>query len=719
MKKGRNLLSKLSAGIVLFLCGAICGFISIIYLDSVFEEYGFLLSWGLKLALFLIAFCVQTIIHEAGHLIAGLISGYSFGSFRIGSLMLVAENGKLKIKRQSVAGTAGQCLMTPPKMVNGKYPVVFYNLGGALLNFLTLPICALLLSRCVGKPLPYTFCVVMFLSGLLVVMTNGIPLKLAMINNDGANAIELARSEESRLFFYNQFMIIDELRKGVRLKDMSEDLFPMPSEKGMQKSISASGAVFLANRLMDEGKFDEALVLINKLLNTNNAIVGLHKGLLMSDKIFILLLEKDNVSGAKSLYDSKFYQSFKKQMKNNLSVLRTDIAYSLLAEADEYEAREFYDKFGKVALNIPYECELITELEFLDKIAKKYGESNDIKVNCMEEMFNFMTWDKFEKKTPKNKKKGREKMPKWMGFLVAFLTLALVLAAIIIIEQDKMILEGIYLPENDLPSYNNTGVPAPKEDDGGVDYTVIDGVKYEFVSDDEKKTWVEAIAALISNMKVTSDDEPYIFGSPALDANAPTIENSSYFALFDVNFDGVPELLAEPRGSSGSNGHRMYCVYDIYSGSFWGEIHGKGDSSICVYYVPELGDIINIAFISIRGGYFSRHEFVSRIECDQSGACSENNWFSHHVEIYHDKVDEDKYVEWQEISYGVFGEDASYDEYISEYTRFMLNCVRIPETEIVFYHDSSLVLGSDYKAKGLEIANALIEGMQEIIKPTN
>jgi hypothetical protein len=49
----------------------------------------------------------------------------------------------------------------------------------------------------------------------------------------------------------------------------------------------------------------------------------------------------------------------------------------------------------------------------------------------------------------------------------------------------------------------------------------------------------------------------------------------------------------------------------------------------------------------------------------------------------------------------------------------MLNCVRIPETEIVFYHDSSLVLGSDYKAKGLEIANALIAGMQEIIKPTN
>ena len=32
------------------------------------------------------------------------------------------------------------------------------------------------------------------------------------------------------------------------------------------------------------------------------------------------------------------------------------------------------------------------------------------------------------------------------------------------------------------------------------------------------------IAALISNMKVTSDDEPYVFGSPALDANAPTID---------------------------------------------------------------------------------------------------------------------------------------------------------------------------------------------------
>ena len=716
MKKGQNLLSKLSAGIVLVLCGAICGLVSVVYLDGVFEEYGFLLSWVFKLALFLVAYFVQTVIHEAGHLIAGLISGYSFGSFRIGSFMLVKEeNGRFKIKRQSLAGTGGQCLMTPPAMVNGKYPVIFYNLGGALLNFMTLPICVLLLSRCIGKPLAHALCVTMFLAGLIIVMTNGIPLKLAMINNDGANAIELARSAESRLFFHNQFMIIDGIRKGLRLKDMDMDLFPMPSEKGMQKSISASGAVFLENRLMDEGKFDEALELTNKLLSSKNAIVGLHKGLLIADKIFILLLVKGDIRGAKSLYSSKFYQTFKKQMKNNISVLRTDIAYSMLLEVDEYEAREFYEKFKKVALNLPYECELVGELEFLDKVAKKYAESNDVEAERIEEVFDLINWDKVEKKSCSNKKNGREKIPKWMVILVAFLTLALVFAAIIIIEQDRIYL----LPEKDPPPYYNTGVPAPKDDVGGVDYTVIDGVKYEFVSDDEKTVWVDAIAALISNMKVTEAGDPFGFGTPALDENAPSIENSSYFALFDVNFDGVPELLAEPKGSSGSNGFRMYCVYDIYSGDFLGEIHGKGDGSIAVYYDKTMGVALNIAFSSIRGGYFSRNEFVSQIECDQFGACSENTWFSYHVEIYHDYLDDGSCVEWQEISYGVHDEYASYDEYSSLYTYFMLNFVRIPETEIVFYHDSSLVLGCDYEAKGLEIANALIEGMQKIIKPSN
>ena len=93
---------------------------------------GLLLFVGMYAAMFL-----QIIIHEGGHLIFGLLTGYGFASFRIGSLMWKKEGDSLKFCRFSLAGTGGQCLMTPPDMADGKFPYVLYNLGGSLANLIS------------------------------------------------------------------------------------------------------------------------------------------------------------------------------------------------------------------------------------------------------------------------------------------------------------------------------------------------------------------------------------------------------------------------------------------------------------------------------------------------------------------------------------------------------------------------------------------------------
>ena len=87
-----------------------------------------------SLLLLYVAMFLQLVIHEAGHLVFGQLSGYRFSSFRIGSFMLLSQNGKFSVKRLSLAGTAGQCLMSPPEMSNGTFPVVLYNLGGCIMN---------------------------------------------------------------------------------------------------------------------------------------------------------------------------------------------------------------------------------------------------------------------------------------------------------------------------------------------------------------------------------------------------------------------------------------------------------------------------------------------------------------------------------------------------------------------------------------------------------
>ena len=118
-------------------------------------EFLFMLLVSIYIALFL-----QIIIHEAGHLIFGLMSGYRFCSFRVFSFIWMKENGKIKLKRLSLVGTAGQCLMAPPDLVNGKIPIVLYHLGGVTMNlisaviFWTAGICWSTLAQEIRKPPP-------------------------------------------------------------------------------------------------------------------------------------------------------------------------------------------------------------------------------------------------------------------------------------------------------------------------------------------------------------------------------------------------------------------------------------------------------------------------------------------------------------------------------------------------------------------------------------
>ena len=56
----------------------------------------------LSLAFFLIAIFLQVSLHEAGHLMCGLASGYRFVSFRIFSFTWIRQGGKVRIK-------AGRC----------------------------------------------------------------------------------------------------------------------------------------------------------------------------------------------------------------------------------------------------------------------------------------------------------------------------------------------------------------------------------------------------------------------------------------------------------------------------------------------------------------------------------------------------------------------------------------------------------------------------------
>ena len=317
-----------------------------------------------------VAIMIHIVLHEAGHLAFGLMSGYHFSSFRIGSHMLMKEDGKLVHRKLKIAGTGGQCLMSPPEMVDGKFPVVLYNLGGSLVN-LVVTAMVIPVFGAIDKGSIFALFFFLFIAmGAITGLSNGIPLRTNTIDNDGYNAISLGKSREAMRAFWIQMKVNEQLTRSLRVKDMPDEWFEVPSDEAMKNSMVATIGVYAANRLMDRHRFDEAETLMNHLLDIESGIVALHRNLIICDLVYLELIGQNRSDRLETLY-SKELKKFIKTMKTFPSVIRTEYAYALLVEKDQGKAAKAMEAFEKVAKTYPYPNDINSERELIQIVDDK------------------------------------------------------------------------------------------------------------------------------------------------------------------------------------------------------------------------------------------------------------------------------------------------------------------------------------------------------------
>ena len=327
-----------------------------------------LLFISLYLAMFL-----QIVIHEAGHLVFGLMTGYRFLSFRIFSLMWLKGQDKISLKKMSLAGTAGQCLMSPPDMKNGTIPVMLYNFGGAIMNVISsLVFLAAALACPAGSPVR-VFLYFLVIIGVVYALTNGVPSSPGPVNNDGRNALDLSRDPQACRAFWIQLKANEQTAKGVRLKDMPEEWFAMPPEDQLDNALIATVAVLRANRLIDEHRFEEADQLMAHLLEGENGIVGLYRTFLTMDRVFVELITQNRAEKVDAML-TKEHRKIMKVMKAFPSVLRTEYACALLHEHDAKKAETIRAQFDKNKAAYPYPSEITAESELM-RIAEESSAS--------------------------------------------------------------------------------------------------------------------------------------------------------------------------------------------------------------------------------------------------------------------------------------------------------------------------------------------------------
>ena len=375
MKKKKNY-GDIAAKIIMLLTGAVCG-IFIIFTMNFFGTLvkgpaAFLLMFAEAMIIMYRASFVQTIIHESGHLIFGLITGYKFVSFRIGHFMFIKEKGRLKIKLYNVVGTAGQCLMMPPQW-NEKIPYRLYNLGGCIMNAAT-ALFALAAYFAAGAEGFFALCMAMLaVMGLSMALTNGIPMRVGGISNDGMNAALLGKKENTLRAFWLQLYVNGLIAKGERYRNMPREWFRLPEGEELSDPICCAMGVMLYNFCFDMHEFDEAEQTINYMLNAPG-LLDVEKNELLCELLFLRVLRGAPKEEIDSLLTPKL-NKYIKATANYVSRRRLAYAYQLLYLKNYSTAQKCLEVFERTAATYPYSAETENEREIIEIVKQKASVS--------------------------------------------------------------------------------------------------------------------------------------------------------------------------------------------------------------------------------------------------------------------------------------------------------------------------------------------------------
>jgi hypothetical protein len=302
-------------------------------------------------------------------LIAGKLSGYKFMSFRVYSILFVKEDGKLVIKKFSVPGTAGQCLMIPPDPVNGEFPYKLYNLGGSLMNFIMSGLFTVLLVF--SLPFYAVLLLITFLAvGFGIGLMNILPLKIGGVATDGYNVSLLNKCEETRAAFRVMLVSNAYMAAGMRYKDMPAEWSELPDD--FNNPIIVTTALLRYNYLCDIKNLTEAKLLAERILNETDKILEIHKNLLRCEIMFLEIVGECRKEEIERLYTNELKKAVKASA-GLISVQRLLYAYEKLVTLDETAAKKAFERFEKICKKYPYAGDAEMEREMIGVVDEVYG----------------------------------------------------------------------------------------------------------------------------------------------------------------------------------------------------------------------------------------------------------------------------------------------------------------------------------------------------------
>lgn len=244
-----------------------------------------------------VAAVLGIVVHEGGHLLFGLLTGYRFVSFRVFSLTLLKVDGRLRLKRFALSGTGGQCLMRPPQRPWADIDTRWYNAGGVLLNLITAAACLWLYVWSTDSPdgvsrLPEWLEIFLLISLIIhaaYALTNGIPMTAGGIGNDGYNLLHMERCPGDKRMLFLMLEANARVQTGTQPKDLPDEWFAADEHPNWADGLQANWQMMRVARLVNRLDWDAAYALLTDALAHRDEMMALIRKEMMAEMVFVCL----------------------------------------------------------------------------------------------------------------------------------------------------------------------------------------------------------------------------------------------------------------------------------------------------------------------------------------------------------------------------------------------------------------------------------------------
>lgn len=284
----------------------------------------------------------QTIFHEIGHFIGGVISGWKLLYIQIYKLALKRNTKTNKFNIVWVDELSYQCIMYPKSLETNAF---LYTLGGCIANLIT-GLMGMLLLILVKMDLVswiYTWCFSAYGIGFSIM---NIIADVQRVCNDGACYKFLKSSDQTKLCHNAQLLLAKKLIAGLSYRQIGKELICLcPSVAG--NDIEAYQAILEYYYYLDISNYSEmknSLDKIKGIKNISNQVLNIFKLELTYQKILSSLINQDNSSN-NDLEDMDYLKlPYKNGNVHSIRVKSAVKAYKRLSEGDVMKAVEIINE---------------------------------------------------------------------------------------------------------------------------------------------------------------------------------------------------------------------------------------------------------------------------------------------------------------------------------------------------------------------------------------